>query len=70
MKNSRLMRLDVSVTLDGTYQDIRRFIHTIETAPEFLVIDNMALLSRNDPNVPVVLTLAVSTYFWNAANAS
>jgi Tfp pilus assembly protein PilO len=69
-KNSRLMRMGLTVVLDGSYQDVRRFIHAIETAPEFLVIDNMALMVRNEPNAPLVLTLAVSTYYWNGGNAS
>ena len=68
-KNSPLMRLDLTVTLDGSYQDIRHFMHAIETAPEFLVIDNMALMLRNEPSAPLLLTLAVSTYFWNGADA-
>lgn len=69
-KNSRLTRLDATVVLDGNYQDIRRFIHAIETAPEFLAIENMALVVRNEPNSPLVLTVSVSTYFWNGGNAS
>ncbi len=69
-KNSRLSRLEFTVVLDGSYQDIRRFIHAVETAPEFLVIDNMALMVRNEVNAPLVLTVNVSTYFWNGANAS
>ncbi len=69
-KDSRLTRLEITVTLDGAYQDIRRFIHAIETAPEFLAIDNMALTLRNEPNAPLILTLAVSTYFWNDSDAT
>jgi len=67
-KNSRLAKLRLTVVLDGSYQDIRRFIHAIETAPEFLVIDNVALMLRNEPTAPLVLTLAVSTYFWTDGN--
>ncbi len=69
-KNSHLTRLQLTVMLDGSYQDVRRFIHAIETAPEFLIIDNMVLAVRNEPNAPLVLTLAVSTYFWNGGNAT
>ncbi len=69
-KNSRLTRLGFTVVLDGSYADIRRFIHAVETAPEFLVVDNMALMARNEANAPLVLTLTVSTYFWNSGNAT
>lgn len=68
-KDSPLTRLQVVLTLEGSYQDIFRFIHTVETAPEFLIIDNVALAVRNEPNAPLVLTLAVSTYFWTRGNA-
>lgn len=69
-KDSQLTRLNLTVVLDGSYQDIRRFIHALETAPEFLVIDNMSLTLRNEPTSPLVLTIAVSTYFWNGGNAA
>ena len=41
-KDSALTRLDISVPLNGEYGDIRRFIHTLETAPEFIVIRDVA----------------------------
>jgi Tfp pilus assembly protein PilO len=69
-KDSRLRRVRLSVVLEGGYQDVRRFIHAIEIAPEFLIVDNTALALRNEPNAPLVLTLAVSTYFLSDANGT
>jgi Tfp pilus assembly protein PilO len=69
-KDSRLARLSMTLVLEGNYQDIRRFIHSVETAPEFLVIDNVALALRNEPNAPLLLTLAVSTYYRTGGNAT
>ncbi len=69
-KESRLAKLKLTIVLDGNYQDVRRFIHAVETAPEFLVIDNMALTTRNEVNSPLILTLTVSTYFWTTGNAA
>jgi Tfp pilus assembly protein PilO len=69
-KNSHLTKLKLTIVLEGGYQDIRRFIHSVEIAPEFLVIDNMALTTRNEPNAPLTLTLAVSTYYWTAGNVA
>ena len=69
-KDSRLAKLTLTIVLDGSYQDVRRFIHSVETAPEFLVIDNMALTTRNEVNSPLILTLTVSTYFWTTGNAA
>lgn len=70
VKNSGLTRLQLSIVLDGSYQDVRRFIHAIETAPEFLIVDNVALAMGNDPNARLILTLGVSTYYWNGRNAT
>jgi Tfp pilus assembly protein PilO len=70
VKNSGLTRLQLLIVLDGSYQDIRRFVHAIETAPEFLIIDNVALAMGNDPNARLILTLGVSTYYWNGRNAT
>ncbi len=67
-KNSHLAKLKLTIVLDGSYQDVRRFIHAIETAPEFLVIDNVTLMLREEATAPLVLTLAVSTYFWTEGN--
>jgi len=69
-KNSHLTKLRLTIVLEGGYQEIRRFIHSVETAPEFLVIDNMALTTRNEPNTPLTLTLTVSTYYWTAGNVA
>ncbi len=69
-KDSRLTKLSMVLVLEGNYEDIRRFIHSIETAPEFLVIDNVALAQGNEPNAPLVLTLSVSTYYWAGGNAT
>lgn len=69
-KESRLERLRFGLVLEGSYDSVRRFVHAIEIAPEFLIIDNTALALRSEPNAPLVLTLAVSTYFLSGANGT
>ncbi len=69
LKDSDLTKVTITIVLNGSYQDVRKFMHALETIPEFLVIDNMALTSHDDPNSPLVLTLTVSTYFRTAGNA-
>ena len=34
--------MDIEVPLHGEYADMRRFIHTLEIAPEFIVIRDVA----------------------------
>ncbi len=61
---SPLSRLEATIRLSGLYSEIRRFIDKLETADDFIVIDNLTLGSRAgiDENT-LVLTMRLSTYF-------
>lgn len=61
---SLLARLQVSMLLSGAYRDIRRFVHAIETAPEFLVIDEIFLRQGGEADGGEVLGLELSTYYY------
>ena len=63
-KDSALARLQMTMQLTGDYASIRRFIYDLETAPEFVVIENVALAQGSEANAPLVLTIEVSTYYW------
>jgi Tfp pilus assembly protein PilO len=62
-KDSALSRLQISMTLRGSYEDIRRFIYEVETGSDFIVIDSVALQQGEDPGSPLTLALALSTYY-------
>ena len=63
-RNSSLVRLKTDVSLAGSYMEIRSFVHALETAPEFVVIDNVQLAEEADAGGDgLVLTLALSTFF-------
>jgi len=64
LDDSRLSRLRMRMELVGQYDEIRRFIHRIETAPEFTVIEDIALSRAAEEGSTLELTLAVSTYYW------
>jgi Tfp pilus assembly protein PilO len=64
--DSTLTRLQIQMVLSGTYAEMRDFIYQLETAPEFVVIDNVALTESADAGDRVELALAVSTYFRSA----
>jgi Tfp pilus assembly protein PilO len=68
MKGSSLARLRVSYALAGDYNDIRAFIYGIETAADFIVIDNIFLAEGADEQAPLTLTLELSTYYRTAAH--
>jgi Tfp pilus assembly protein PilO len=66
VRDSSLRRLTIRMVLSGDYEDMRTFIHQLEAAPEFVVIDNVELAAGADSTTQVV-TLEMSTYFRNAA---
>ena len=51
------------MVLAGTYADMRDFIYQLETAPEFVVIDNVQLAEGGDGSGSLVVTLDLSTYY-------
>ena len=61
--NSTLLRLTTQMRLSGEYDDIRGFIYTLETSPDFVVIDNVKLAEGVDANAPLSVFLEVSTYY-------
>lgn len=58
-----LSRLQIFMALSGEYQDIRAFIHDLETGPEFLIIETMALSEGAAPGEPLSITVQLATYF-------
>lgn len=59
---STLTRLQIQMVLSGTYPDMRNFIYALETAPEFVVIDNVHLAEGAEGG-SLVVTLDLSTYY-------
>jgi hypothetical protein len=62
-KDSKLTQLKVEMSLGGSYAGVRGFLHSLETAPQFVVIDNVVLAESGDSDDRVELTLALSTYY-------
>ena len=62
LRESALEQMDVTMVLEGEYRDVRRFIHKLETAPEFVVIENVGLV-QGEKNAPLTLTVKLSTYY-------
>jgi len=67
VRDSTLRRLKINMVLTGDYEDMRSFIHQLEAAPEFVVIDNIELAAGADTSDAQVVTLQMSTYFRNGA---
>jgi hypothetical protein len=68
-KNSRLGRLQTRIVLEGDYESLRQLLYELETTPEFLIVDDVAV-TQAEANKPLMLTLNVSTYYRLAANGA
>lgn len=66
-RESSLVRFTSKMEMAGRYRDVRAFIHTLETAPEFVVIDDVSLSEEDTEGGLLLLTLQLSTYFQAAA---
>lgn len=62
-KGSTLAKLSTTYTLSGDYRDVRQFIYSLETAPEFLVLENVALTSQEQGGRGLSVAIAIATYF-------
>lgn len=63
-KGSNLSKLTTTYTLTGDYRNVRRFIYSLETSPEFIVLENIALTSPGEQQTRgLQVRLDIATYF-------
>ena len=67
---SNLDQLKMTLVLEGSYEDMRQFVYNLETAPEFVVIDDLAIDQGHEMAGALVLSLQLSTYYRVAGHAS
>ena len=58
-----MTRLQIQMVLLGAYADMRDFMYRLETAPDFVVIDNVELDEDSAGGGSLVVTLDLSTYY-------
>ncbi len=63
VRGASLDRLGIDIALEGDYQDIRQFIHRLETGPSFVVIDNLTLAQGATEGDALQLSIELSTYY-------
>ena len=61
-RGSTLSQLAIQMQLWGSWDDIRSFLYQLETAPEFVVIDNVELAEGGEGG-ELALNLNLSTYY-------
>lgn len=62
-RDTALGKLSMTLTVSGDYPNIRRFIHALEAAPEFLVLENVALTQGESGSRTLQVSAVVSTYY-------
>ncbi len=68
-KDEKLGHLVITMVLQGSYEDFRQFVYALESAPEFLIVDNVQLTEGN-PNEPHTFVITMSTYFRENGNGA
>ncbi len=66
VRDSALSRAFSRITLQGSYPSIRRFLHAVETAEEFVVVESVELVQQANQGAAsgaLEVSLVVSTYF-------
>ena len=61
-RDARVGRLKIRTELQGDYENLRQFIFELESAPEFVIIDDVSL-TQNDAAKPLTLTIELSSYY-------
>ena len=61
-KDTKLGHMKIKMVLEGDYRNIRQFIYELESAPEFVIIDDLTI-AELQANQPQTLTINMSTYF-------
>jgi Tfp pilus assembly protein PilO len=69
VRDARVGRLHILMTLEGEYESLRQFIYELESAPEFIIIDDVTL-TQGEISRPLAFRLELSTYYRLAANGS
>jgi hypothetical protein len=62
-QGSELSKYIATVVLIGEYRNIRRLIYELETAPEFLILENLALSQGGDREQGLNVSVTIATYY-------
>ena len=67
-RDSNLVKFTYAATLSGEYRNIRRFIHDLETSPEFLILENVQLSQNEAERRDLNVTVQIATYYRSEGN--
>ncbi|RPJ71988.1 MAG: hypothetical protein EHM24_10590 [Acidobacteria bacterium] len=61
--DGQLNQWKIGIVLEGDYANMRQFIHRLENAPYFVVIDELSIEQGRAAGDTLVLSLSLSTYY-------
>ncbi len=62
-KDGHLVRADISMVVRGRYDQLRRFMHAVESGDDFVVIRSLTVAQGSDVPGMLEATLNISTYY-------
>lgn len=65
-KDSSLTRATLTMSVYGTYRNLRQFLYRLETGPDFVVVREVGVVQSDDPKEPLEAALTLSTFFRTA----
>jgi Tfp pilus assembly protein PilO len=63
VRDSSLGKLTMTLSLSGEYAQVRRFIHDLEMAPDFLVLEHLELSQGEGQDRGIDVTVQIATYY-------
>ena len=70
LRDSPLKKFTYTAALSGDYRNIRRFLHDLETAPEFLVLEDVQLSQNDVDSRALNVTVQIATYYRTDGNGA
>jgi Tfp pilus assembly protein PilO len=62
-RTGELRKLTMTMSLTGDYANVRKFIHQLETASEFLVLESVAVTTESEGDRRLNVLATVATYY-------
>ena len=62
-KDAVLTRATLTMSVYGSYRNLRQFLYKLETGPDFIVVREVGVAQADDPQEPLEAALTLSTYF-------
>lgn len=67
VKDTRLLSYELSFTVDGSYAQLKKFIHLLENSPSLMILQSIALdAGQKNKEASVGLQLQLQTFFREA----